>query len=249
MTRTGLTTPHSESKSIREVQELLVQRGFMHKAFIDGEAGPTTFEAIRTAKRVYGWPKRLRKRTTYGKRFIHALEADKAPARWAVRAAVQRRAWNRENRMRADVMVNAVHQIGTKEKPAGSNVVKYSTWYGLTGPWCAMFVTWLYVQAGSKSFARGSRWAYVPFLLSSAKSWKYKLQVTHNPLPGDVITFDWGGDGTPDHVGIVRSPKGNGSYVTIEGNTAVGNDSNGGEVMRRERNRGDATMTVIRVRG
>lgn len=29
-------------------------------------------------------------------------------------------------------------ELGTKESPAGSNKVKYSTWYGLTGPWLSL---------------------------------------------------------------------------------------------------------------
>ena len=38
----------------------------------------------------------------------------------------------------------------------------------------------------------------------------------------------------PDHVGLVVHANGSG-LLTVEGNTAVGNDSDGGEVMRRER--------------
>ena len=55
--------------------------------------------------------------------------------------------------------------------------------------------------------------------------------------PGDVILFDWGGDGVCDHVGVVE--KNFGSYVqTIEGNTSSGSSgsqSNGGGVYRRTR--------------
>ena len=46
--------------------------------------------------------------------------------------------------------------------------------------------------------------------------------------------FDWDG-GAPDHVGLVEHAVGRGRLATVEGNTGVGNDSNGGEVMRRER--------------
>jgi hypothetical protein len=38
-----------------------------------------------------------------------------------------------------------------------------------------------------------------------------------------------------DHIGIVEQDLGNGLFQTIEGNTAVGNNSDGGEVMRRQR--------------
>jgi cell wall-associated NlpC family hydrolase len=39
------------------------------------------------------------------------------------------------------------------------------------------------------------------------------------PSPGDIVFFDWGGDGISDHVGIVESV--DGEYIhTIEGNTS-----------------------------
>lgn len=39
------------------------------------------------------------------------------------------------------------------------------------------------------------------------------------PSPGNIIFFDWGGDGVSDHVGIVESC--DGTYVyTIEGNSS-----------------------------
>lgn len=58
---------------------------------------------------------------------------------------------------------------------------------------------------------------------------------TTTPKPGDIVFYDWNGNHTKrDHVGIVESVSGS-SVVAIEGNTSVGNDSNGGEVMRRTR--------------
>jgi cell wall-associated NlpC family hydrolase len=53
------------------------------------------------------------------------------------------------------------------------------------------------------------------------------------PQPGDLAIFDWDG-GLPDHVGIVIGAHGN-TLRTVEGNTGIGNNSDGGEVMRRER--------------
>jgi hypothetical protein len=39
----------------------------------------------------------------------------------------------------------------------------------------------------------------------------------------------------PDHIGIVEEYLGGGKFNAVECKTAVGNDSNGGEVMRRLR--------------
>ena len=40
----------------------------------------------------------------------------------------------------------------------------------------------------------------------------------YEPAAGDIIFFDWGGDGTIDHVGIVEKCE-NGMVYTIEGNS------------------------------
>lgn len=124
----------------------------------------------------------------------------------------------------------AVGELGTKESPAGSNRVKYASWYGLQGqPWCMMFVMWVFAQAG---VALPTRTASCTTLMNAAKAagdW-----VTADYQPGDVVIYDWGGDKVPDHCGIVESVSGS-SVTAIEGNTSFSNDSNGGEVMRRVR--------------
>ena len=40
----------------------------------------------------------------------------------------------------------------------------------------------------------------------------------YEPYAGDIIFFDWGGDGVPDHVGIVEKTEG-GTVYTVEGNS------------------------------
>ena len=59
-------------------------------------------------------------------------------------------------------------------------------------------------------------------------------------VPGDIVVFDWDG-GLPDHVGIVVSCDLE-RLRTVEGNTAVGDDSDGGEVMRRSRRLADVEL-------
>lgn len=120
-------------------------------------------------------------------------------------------------------------ELGTQETPAGSNRVKYSAWYGLVGPWCVMFVEWVCAQAG---IALPTRTASCTTLMNAAKS--AQMWVTGAYQPGDIVIYDWGGDRVPDHCGIVESVSGS-KIVAIEGNTSEGNDSNGGEVMRRTR--------------
>ena len=134
-------------------------------------------------------------------------------------------------------------ELGTKESPAGSNNVKYNTAYygrevydGLWDtefPWCVVFLWWCFRQAGAAElFYGGSKTASCRQLLSY-----HKRQAVTDYQPGDLIFYNFHGKATAEHVGICESAGGS-SIVTIEGNTGVGNDANGGAVMRRTRSLG-----------
>ena len=130
----------------------------------------------------------------------------------------------------SDVLNVAKKELGYKETPANSNKTKYGAWYGLDGyAWCVMFVQWVFNQAG---VALPIKTASCTQLINAAKA--SGTWVTSGYQPGDVVIYDWGGDKVPDHCGIIESVSGN-TVTAIEGNTAVGNDSDGGEVMRRTR--------------
>jgi len=149
--------------------------------------------------------------------------------------------------LRQKALKAAQGQIGVKEYPAGSNQTKFTDWYGMVGPWCAMFATWCWeTQGDSPAFVRGSRYAYVPYIVSDARSVRYGLSTTTSPIPGDLVCYDWEGDGTYDHVGIFESGTAS-SWNAIEGNTSTSNQSNGGEVMRRTRSTAQAKVTFVRV--
>lgn len=156
--------------------------------------------------------------------------------------------------VRMAALSRAKSQIGVKESPAGSNKVKFSDWYGMIGPWCAMFATWCYelgakdLNKDSPSFFRGQRWAYVPYIVSDARAGRNGLRTTDDPVPGDLVCFDWAADTVYDHVGLFEKwIVGAGDFQSLEGNTSVGNDSNGGEVMRRTRNKTRQRTVFVRV--
>lgn len=134
-------------------------------------------------------------------------------------------------------------ELGTTESPAGSNNVKYNTAYygrevydGLWDtefPWCVVFLWWCFRQAGAAElFYGGSKTASCRQLLSY-----HKRKAVTDYQPGDIIFYNFHGKTTAEHVGICESAGGS-SIVTIEGNTGVGNDANGGAVMRRTRSLG-----------
>jgi hypothetical protein len=143
----------------------------------------------------------------------------------------------------------AATQIGYAE--TGDNLNKYGDWYGMNGqPWCAMFCTWAYETnpaGGAQAFVRGSRYAYVPYIVGDARAGRYGLHTTDDPIPGDLVCYDWGWDGEYDHVGLFETWKSSSEFSAIEGNTSTSSNSNGGQVMRRTRNRSGQGTVFVRV--
>lgn len=155
--------------------------------------------------------------------------------------------------LRELALAKAITQLGIKESPPESNQVKYTDWYNMVGPWCAMFTTWCYETEGdSPSFIQASRYAYVPYIVSDARNGRYGLSVTGSPIPGDLVCFSWGGSSGGhheeyDHVGLFEKWTGAHTFQAIEGNTSTSNNSNGGEVMRRTRDVNGQGTTFVRV--
>ena len=122
----------------------------------------------------------------------------------------------------------------------------FGRWYGVDGvPWCAIFASYCFDVGAGIVLCRGWRGAgtgprgvaYVPTLAAWLRATGREVE---EPRPGDLAIFDWDG-GLPDHVGLVVSSSLEG-VKTVEGNTAVGNDSDGGEVMRRDRRLADVAL-------
>ena len=132
--------------------------------------------------------------------------------------------------------------LGIREEPRDSNNVIFNTRYygravsGKDYEWCMAFVWDVFRVAGlSRLFFGGSKTASCSTLMGWAR--RGGTFVEKGFQPGDVMLFDWTGKKRRDvaqHTGIF-SHMANGMAVCIEGNTAVGNDSNGGQVMARSR--------------
>jgi len=92
----------------------------------------------------------------------------------------------------------AVSQLGVTENPAGTNRQQFGVWYGMNGvPWCAIFCTWCDQTCPhpSKSFVRGSKYSYVPYVVYDARLARNGLSITNDPKPGDLVCYDWGRNG------------------------------------------------------
>lgn len=147
----------------------------------------------------------------------------------------------------------ALAEVGVKEHPAGSNSgPRVSEYQAVTGayeaPWCASFATWVWAHVGVR--LDGFNTAYCPSWVQAARAGRNRLSLVAkaDARPGDMALYDWGKDGTSDHIGMLTTRVGaDGSFKAVEGNTSVGNDSNGGEVMVRDRNAG-SVQVFVRVR-
>lgn len=128
-------------------------------------------------------------------------------------------------------------ELGTVEFPPKSNCVKYNdVYYGrkvIWGnyAWCAVFVWWVFREAGASSlYYGGGKTAYCPTLMQFHKAQSVKSDYQ----PGDIIFFNFNGGKNAAHVGICEGT-GMGLITTIDGNTGTGSEANGGAVMRRTR--------------
>ena len=96
----------------------------------------------------------------------------------------------------------------------------YWSWWGLDYrvEWCAIFVSWVadqcgYLDSGVLPKMEGVR-PYVDWFIERGL-WQGR---DYEPIPGDIIFFDWESDGLPDHVGIVEKVE-DGLIYTVEGNS------------------------------
>ena len=141
-----------------------------------------------------------------------------------------------------DILKIVEKEVGVTEYPAGSNNVKYNTWYygkevsGDKYPWCCALCAWVMYQANASTlFYGGKKTASCGALKNYAVN--NRQWVTSGYKPGDLVMMNFNGKSDPQHVGIVVSIEGN-TMTTIEGNTSFdekGSQSNGGAVAKKKR--------------
>jgi hypothetical protein len=135
-----------------------------------------------------------------------------------------------------DIIKAATAEVGYSEIPANSNKTKFGVWAGLNGvAWCGIFASWAYNKGGAPLPKIGFAFPGYAGCQTAMAYFTKTGEITTTPQPGDLVFFDWNADGRYDHTGIFIRDLGKGYFESVEGNTAVGNDSNGGEVMIRKR--------------
>lgn len=225
-----IASPLMRGTDVHGVQTDLSRKGY-HPGPIDGRYGPSTMHAVKSFQRDHG----ITVDGIVGPRTWAKLEAQAGKPRPAPLPVDPR-----------SPGVLALHEsikhLGVTEIPRGSNRNIFGRWFGVDGvAWCNIFVSYCFSIGARYTICKNFRGAgvyakgctYVPTTeawLRATGQWIGRAQ----PKPGDIAIYNWDG-GVPDHIGIVEKYLGGGKFQAIEGNTAIGNDSNGGEVMRRVR--------------
>ncbi|MBT9589294.1 CHAP domain-containing protein [bacterium] len=112
--------------------------------------------------------------------------------------------------------------LGLNENSNSSEINKVTQKSGInsaTTPWCAAFAINILKDAGILDTTGLKNPNYCPEIVRWAKEKGIWMERGSTPKPGDAILFDWGADGTSDHIGIVEKVEG-GKITTIEGNSS-----------------------------
>lgn len=112
-----------------------------------------------------------------------------------------------------DMVAIAVSQLGYTESAKNYQVMddgtvkgytRYGQWYGDPyGDWCAMFVSFCMKYGGVKDIPTHSSCSRWVDTLSAEGVKLFRQAEFHNPLPGDIIFFDFDANGKSEHVGLV----------------------------------------------
>ena len=143
-----------------------------------------------------------------------------------------------------DAIRRAKAELGVTEYPANSNNVKYNVWFygkmvqGAQFPWCAVFISYIFKDSPNLCKKTASCLDMLDWFENQGKV------VTH-PQPGDLVFFKYKTNKRrTNHVGIIISVEDSQHFTTIEGNTSVKSDDNGGAVMERRRTRANVVAFV-----
>jgi peptidoglycan hydrolase-like protein with peptidoglycan-binding domain len=215
-----------------------LQRQLKHDKYYDGEIdsifGPETARAVYRAKYWLGYRKPDKVAGDY---LYSLLKGTKTPTPLMKARIRTRTRKKKQTPIRLKMWQESGKHLGVSEHPRGSNICRFSVWYGFIGPWCAMFATYCGVVAKSRAFQKGRYYAYCPNILFDARAGRNNLAITRKPQTGDMVLYDWNNDGTVDHVELF------GHWTTQSTFTGRGGNV-GGMVQDTRRRMSDVTAFV-----
>ena len=112
----------------------------------------------------------------------------------------------------------AIVQVALTQEGNGGDT--YWSWYGFSKreEWCACFVSWCADQCGYIDSGVIPKFSLCSAGMEWFESRGQFMDGSYVPASGDLVFFDWGNDGSVDHVGIVESVV-DGTVYTVEGNS------------------------------
>ena len=112
----------------------------------------------------------------------------------------------------------AIVQVALTQEGNGGDI--YWSWYGFSSreEWCACFVSWCADQCGYIEAGVIPKFSLCSAGMEWFESQGQFMDGSYVPATGDLVFFDWGNDGSVDHVGIVESVV-DGTVYTVEGNS------------------------------
>lgn len=112
----------------------------------------------------------------------------------------------------------AIVQVALTQEGNGGDT--YWSWYGFSSreEWCACFVSWCADQCGYIEAGVIPKFSLCSAGMEWFESRGQFMDGSYVPATGDLVFFDWGNDGSIDHVGIVESVV-DGTVYTVEGNS------------------------------
>lgn len=119
------------------------------------------------------------------------------------------------NNPQAQIIANAASYVGYVSGTSSDSAFGRRLVGPGAGDWCCYYVVCCALDAGLSVPVTG----YVPTMYQWALD---SGRFTTTPQPGMFVLFDFNGNGTPDHIGIVEGV-GDGFVNSIEGNTDQGN--------------------------
>jgi hypothetical protein len=235
----GLTTPNMRGNNVRDAQWLLSG----HNRFkglapykdgaIDSIYGSLTAQATRRAKYWLGYPDKALDNIFGQTLYEYLRKNDWRPLPDAYRD-------RRDERLKADAtnpgakaFALAEKEIGYREEPQhGINDNKFGREYGFNRvPWCAIFESIMFKHAGYPKF----KYAAVAQIYWDAMANRNGLYIVRTPRLGDVVGYRLHGDEFA-HTAFFSRWVGDGTLEDLGGNTGPADISNGGMVMKQNRN-------------
>lgn len=232
-----LTSPHITGDRVKDAQYLLKGNNRFKglapykDGKIDGDYGPVTAAATKSAKYWLGYPTQSCDRV-FGQTLYEYLRVNQwrpLPKAYQDRRAARLAA--ALNTPGKKALQFAINEIGNKESPTGSNCQKYGAWYGFNCvAWCAIFESYCFGHTGSPFY----RYAACEAIYADAAAGRNRLKLVWSPMPGDVCI--WNLDGDPfAHTSFFERwiDEAAGTFYDVAGNTGPASMSNGGEVLRQ----------------